>query len=308
MKRYFITIGSSIIVILILASIIFYTKQDSITKTNLKENAIIKKLAQGAFINIQTEKVSNKDMTQANDTEDEYSIKGKRIEEADYLYDMHSLDFIEEQEAQRYFEDDFINSIKTSMQEGCLLDMLVKLQIDYKILEEKERSQLLDKEQEAEYWYLYGYQYHVERREDIWIQIPNNHNTMDIVILNTGALEQKEYYYFRVNEDGKIYDWPERYHIYDQYEELPYFIKWNNNMYMVVPCRADEGSRINGVLISALFILPDSTVGPHMAAVWFNEDGSTEVCYQGCIMNQNPKYIYNNTPIMSHLDLEKSKT
>lgn len=116
MKRYFNIIGSSIIIILILTSIIFYTKQESITKTNLKENVIIEKLAQGAFINIQTEKISNKDMPQDNDIEDEYSIKGKRIEEADYLYDMHSLDFIEEQEAQRYFEDDFINSIKTSMQ------------------------------------------------------------------------------------------------------------------------------------------------------------------------------------------------
>ena len=248
------------------------------------------------------------DMPRDNDVEDEYSIEGKRIEEAYYLYNMHSLDFIEEDEAQRYFEEDFINSIRTSIQEKCLPDTIVKLQADCEILEEEERNQLLDKEKEEKYWYLYGYQYHVESREDIWMQIPNSNNTMDIVILNNGELGQKEYYYFCVNKDGKIYDLPERYYIFNYYKEgLPYFIKWNNHMYMAVPYITNESGEISGVVISALFILPDSTKGPHIAGIWLNEDNSTEVCYQGCITNQNPKYIYNNTPIMSHSDVEASR-
>lgn len=308
MKKYSIVIGSIAIITLIVTSIILHKKEEPTMKINSEESNTIEKLAKETFANLQIEKVSDTNMPQANEIEDKYSIEGKRIEEAEYLYDMHFLDFIEEQESQRYFEEDFINSIRVSIQENCLVDNLAKLQIDYKILKEKERNQLLDKEKEAKYWYLYGYQYHVEKREDIWIQIPNNNNTMDIVILNNGALGQKEYYYFRVHEDGNIYDWPERYYTFNTYEELPYFIEWNSNMYMVVPYIADGSSEISGVIISALFILPDSTVGPHMAAVWFNEEGSAEVCYQGCITNQNPKYIYNNTPIMSHLALEKSKT
>lgn len=158
-----------------------------------------------------------------------------------------------------------------ALEQDRLPEAISIIQTDYKCLNEEERKTVVEMEN-RETNSLANYLDCEGNADDLWFQVDLNEKD-DIVIVHTNESGYTNIYYFRNKEgEGIWYDRALRAENHQE-ENVPYFVKWDEKNYMVVPYWGNDKEQIKGATIYNF--RKESVVG-----IGINKDNTINICYQ----------------------------